>query len=134
MKGHTAVYRATRGRVGHRLGSAPPSLLLDHVGAKSGTKRTAPLYYLSDGANLVVVASKGGYPQHRLLVPQPPREPRHHGAGRVRSASRAGSRGHPRGANDACGARMVELYGDYQAYQDRAEREIPLFILEPAVA
>jgi len=34
MKGHTAVYRATGGLVGHRFPGAPPMLLLDHVGAK----------------------------------------------------------------------------------------------------
>ena len=39
-------------------------LLLDHVGARSGTKRTAPLLYLADGDDLVIVASKGGYPKN----------------------------------------------------------------------
>jgi deazaflavin-dependent oxidoreductase (nitroreductase family) len=39
-------------------------LLLDHVGAKSGTKRTAPLLYLNDGENVVIIASKGGFPKH----------------------------------------------------------------------
>src|SRR4051794_13201811 len=43
MKGHTAIYRATGGVVGHRIPGAAPMLLLDHVGAKSGTKRTSPL-------------------------------------------------------------------------------------------
>ena len=31
MGGHTVVYRATRGVVGHRFPGAPPMLLLDHV-------------------------------------------------------------------------------------------------------
>ena len=35
-------------------------LLLDHVGRKSGHKRTTPLLYLVDGDNLVIVASRGG--------------------------------------------------------------------------
>ena len=39
-------------------------LLLDHVGAKSGTKRTSPLLYFKDGDDLVIVASKGGFPKH----------------------------------------------------------------------
>ena len=39
-------------------------LLLDHVGARSGTKRTSPLLYLADGDDLVIVASKGGYPKN----------------------------------------------------------------------
>ena len=39
-------------------------LLLDHVGAKSGTKRTSPLLYVRDGEDIVIVASKGGFPKH----------------------------------------------------------------------
>jgi F420H(2)-dependent quinone reductase len=42
IKGHTVVYRATHGLVGHRFPGAPP-MLLDHVGAKSGKRRTTPL-------------------------------------------------------------------------------------------
>ena len=64
MKGHATVYRVTGGHVGHRFPFAPPTLLLDHVGAKSGTKRTTPLTYLADGDDLVLVASKGGNPRH----------------------------------------------------------------------
>ena len=39
-------------------------LLLDHVGAKSGKRRTSPLLYFRDGENVVIVASKGGYPKN----------------------------------------------------------------------
>jgi deazaflavin-dependent oxidoreductase (nitroreductase family) len=39
-------------------------LLLDHVGAKSGTQRTTPLVYVEDGRDVVVVASNGGDPKH----------------------------------------------------------------------
>ena len=39
-------------------------LLLDHVGAKSGKRRTSPLVYGEDGQNLILVASKGGYPKN----------------------------------------------------------------------
>ena len=61
---HTVVYRATGGLVGHRFPGAPPMLLLDHVGAKSGIERTTPLVYVEDGDDLVLVASKGGYPRN----------------------------------------------------------------------
>jgi deazaflavin-dependent oxidoreductase (nitroreductase family) len=64
MGGHTAIYRASHGLIGHRFPGQPPVLLLDHVGAKSGTRRTSPLVYGRDGENLVLVASKGGYPKH----------------------------------------------------------------------
>jgi len=42
----------------------PPMLLLDHVGAKSGTLRTTPLVYMRDADRFIVVAAKGGHPQN----------------------------------------------------------------------
>ena len=131
MKGHTVVYRATHGLVGHRLPGAPPSLLLDHVGAKRGKKRTTPLSYLSDGANLVLVASKGGYPQnpswYHNLRANPDTTVQ---VGSQRRAVRARVATHEE--RTRLWPRLVELYGGYRDYQDRAEREIPLVILEPA--
>src|SRR5438093_13633459 len=60
FKLHTGLYRATRGLVGHKFPGAPPMLLLDHVGAKTGAKRTTPLAYVPDGDDVVLVGSKGG--------------------------------------------------------------------------
>ena len=62
---HTRAYRATGGRIGRRIPGVPGSMcLLDHVGAKSGIKRTTPLLYVRDGKDVVLVASKGGFPKH----------------------------------------------------------------------
>ena len=130
MKGHTTAYRLTGGLIGHRIPGAPPSLLLDHVGAKSGTKRTSPLTYLADGDDLVLVASKGGNPHnpawfHNLRAhPDVTVQ-----VGSKRRAVRA------RVATPEERARLwpkvVDLYGGYAGYQRRTEREIPLVILEP---
>lgn len=130
MGGHTALYRATNGLVGHRTPGAPPALLLDHVGAKSGTHRTSPLVYGRDGANFVLVASKGGYPKnpawfHNLLA-------------HPDTAVQVGSRRQDVHARVATGeertrlwALMLGVYSGYAGYQRRTEREIPLVILEP---
>ena len=65
MGAHTFLYQRTGGRLGHTIPGVPGKmLLLDHVGAKSGTKRTSPLLYVRDGEDLVIVASKGGFPKH----------------------------------------------------------------------
>jgi deazaflavin-dependent oxidoreductase (nitroreductase family) len=61
---HTRIYRVTSGLIGHRFPGAPPMLLLDHVGVKSGTKRTTPLVYLENDHDVVIVASKGGHPRN----------------------------------------------------------------------
>ena len=104
MQGHTVAYRATGGLVGHRFPGAPPMLLLDHVGAKSGTKRTTPLVYVEDGDDLVIVASKGGHPKnpawYHNLRANPTRWCR---SGRARRAVRA--RVAPTPSASGCGRR-----------------------------
>jgi F420H(2)-dependent quinone reductase len=130
MRLHTAVYRATRGAVGHRFPGSSPMLLLDHVGAKSGKRRTNPLIYIRDGEDLVVVASKGGYPRHpgwfHNLRANPDTTLQ---VGSERRTVRA------RVADPQERARLwpraVEIYDGYRGYQERAEREIPLVILSP---
>ena len=129
--GHVVLYRATDGLIGHRFPGAPPMLLLDHVGAKTGKLRTTPLAYIHDGANFVVVASKGGHPKHPAWF--------HNVLASPNVRIQVGARRmtvHGRRATSAERERVwpmvVKAYAGYQAYQDRTEREIPLVILEPA--
>ena len=68
-------------------------LLLDHVGAKRA--RTTPLVYMEDGADVVIVASKGGHRRHLGLVPQPPGPPGRGGPDRAPAPPGPRSRGHP---------------------------------------
>ena len=130
MKGHTTAYRLTGGLVGHRFPGAPPSLLLDHVGAKSGTKRTTPLTYLADGDDFVLVASKGGNPHNPAWFHNLRAHPdvtvqvgSKHRAVRARVATPE--------ERARLWPKVVDLYGGYASYQRRTEREIPLVILEP---
>ena len=130
MGGHAAVYRASNGLIGHRFPGSPPMLLLDHVGAKSGKRRTSPLVYVSDGEDVVLVASKGGYPRnpawfHNLLA-------------NPDTIVQIGSRRRPVHAHLADAQERerlwpmaVAVYGGYEDYQRRTEREIPLVILQP---
>lgn len=127
---HTAAYRATGGLVGHRIPGLPPMLLLDHTGAKSGTRRTTPLVYLREGRDLVVVASKGGYDKHPGWL--------HNLRAHPDTTVQVGRRRVAVCAREATGeerARLwpkaVEAYSSYEDYQGRTERRIPLVILEP---
>ena len=130
MAGHTTVYRATGGLIGHRIPGFAPSLLLDHVGARSATKRTSPLVYGKDGQNLVLVASKGGYPKNpgwfHNLIANPD------------TTVQVGSQRRPVHARVATPEErerlwplMVGVYGGYEDYRRRTDREIPLVVLEP---
>jgi F420H(2)-dependent quinone reductase len=130
MRGHTIVYRATGGRIGHSFPGFPTMLLLDHVGAKSGRKRTSALLYIRDGEDLVIVASKGGYPRNPGWY--------HNLRANPDTTVQVGSERrevHARVATPDERARLwprvVESYGGYREYQERTGREIPLVILEP---
>jgi deazaflavin-dependent oxidoreductase (nitroreductase family) len=130
MAGHTTVYRATRGLIGHRVPGFAPMLLVDHVGAKSGRERTSPLVYGRDGENLILVASKGGYPKNPAWF--------HNLMAHPDTTVQVGSRHigvHAREATPAERERlwrlMVGVYGGYEDYQRRTERQIPLVVLEP---
>jgi deazaflavin-dependent oxidoreductase (nitroreductase family) len=126
---HAQIYRATCGLIGHRFPGAPPMLLLDHVGAKSGTPRTTPRAYVEDGPDVVIVASKGGHPKHPAwyhnLRAHPDTTVQ---IGRAPSGPRACRQS--RRARPAV-AEGVETYAGYHGYQQRTDREIPLVILEP---
>jgi F420H(2)-dependent quinone reductase len=130
MKGHTAVYRATNGLVGHRFPGTPPMLLLDHVGAKSGVKRTTPLVYVDDGDDLVIVASKGGHPKHPAwyhnLRANPDTTIQVGSKRRAVRARVANAEEHKR-----LWPKAVKTYGGYRGYQERTDRKIPLVILAP---
>jgi deazaflavin-dependent oxidoreductase (nitroreductase family) len=130
MRAHVAIYRATSGRVGHRIPGIPPMLLLDHIGAKSGKRRTAALVYLEDGPNVAVIASKGGHPKHPAwfhnLMAHPDVTVQ---IGKTRRRVRA------RVASPEERARLwpraVKAWEGYRSYQQRTARVIPVVILEP---
>jgi deazaflavin-dependent oxidoreductase (nitroreductase family) len=130
MGWHARIYRATRGVIGHRIPGAPPILLLDTVGAKSGKRRTTPLAYFEDGRDVVVVASKGGHPKH----PSWYHNLRAHPDTTVQIANKR-REVHARVADPDERTRLwpqaVAIWSDYRSYQERTEREIPLVILEP---
>jgi deazaflavin-dependent oxidoreductase (nitroreductase family) len=106
-------------------------LLLDHVGAKTGIKRTTPLNYVEDPPDLVLVASKAGYPRHPAWY--------HNLRANPDTAVQIGGERlavHARVASpeerERLWPRALAAYSGYRAYQQHTEREIPLVILEPA--
>src|ERR1022692_149758 len=130
MQGHTALYRATGGRIGHRFPRAPPMLLLDPVGAKSATLRKSPLVYVRDGEDVVLVASKGGYPKNPgwfyNLKANPDTEVQIGSERRQVHAHVADPKERKR-----LWPMALMTYGGYADYQKGTEREIPLVVLEP---
>ncbi len=129
---HTLLYRHSGGRLGHSIPGVPGKmLLLDHVGAKSGTKRTSPLLYVRDGEDLVIVASKGGFPKHPAWY--------HNLLANPDTTVQVGSKRlavHARVATEEerprLWAKAVAAYHGYEDYALRSKgREIPLVVLQP---
>jgi F420H(2)-dependent quinone reductase len=128
MRGHARLYRATNGRIGE-LPGLPPLLLLDHVGARSGKRRTTPLIYMPDGDDLIVVPSKGGHPQNPGWL--------HNLRAHPDTTVQIGRERIDVRAREATGEERERLWPkavDYNRvwgqYQERTSRRIPLVILE----
>jgi deazaflavin-dependent oxidoreductase (nitroreductase family) len=129
VKGHTAVFRLTGGRIGGRVHGAP-ILLLHHTGAKSGKRRISPLQYLPDGERMVLVASKGGYTKHpgwfHNLMANPDTDVELPREGKVAVRARKASLEE----RAELWPRVVDLYSGYAAYQKSTSREIPIVVLD----
>ena len=140
MQQHLDRYLKTNGAEGHLRdftagGGKPdtPTLLLATTGRKSGKAITLPLIYGKDGANFVVVASKGGAPAHPAwylnLAVQPKVD--------VQVLDRK-FRAVARTASGAERQRlwqlMADIYPPYNDYRKMTAREIPVVVLEPMTA
>lgn len=108
-----------------------PTLLLTTKGRKTGQPRDLPLIYGTTGDSYVVIASKGGLPNHpiwylnleahadcELMV----------GAESVKARARVAD-GEER---ERIWAEMLEIYPPYNDYKENAgERIIPVVVLDP---
>jgi deazaflavin-dependent oxidoreductase (nitroreductase family) len=123
------LYRLSGGRIGGHIAEAPV-LLLTTTGRKSGQARTAPVVYLADGENLVVIGSNAGHsrtPAWSLnLQANPEAEVE------LRRERR------PVRARVAAGEERAELwrkhneqYSGFDDYEARTDRDIALFVLDP---
>jgi deazaflavin-dependent oxidoreductase (nitroreductase family) len=127
---HQWLYEQSDGRIGATLGGRP-MLLLRTVGRRTSRPRTSALLYARDGDAYVVIASKGGAPQHpgwfHNLSAQPDVEIQV-GRKRIRVHARV-AEGEER---SRLWARADEInQGQYVAYQSRTNRVIPVVVLEP---
>jgi deazaflavin-dependent oxidoreductase (nitroreductase family) len=125
---HVDRYIETDGADGHDW-NGKPTLLLTTRGRRSGEQRTLPLIYGRDGDRLLVVASRGGAAKHPSwylnLLSDPEVDVQVKGD-RFRARARpAGPDEKPR-----LWRTMTEIFPDYDDYQRKTAREIPVVVLE----
>ncbi|MFC4050108.1 nitroreductase family deazaflavin-dependent oxidoreductase [Actinomadura syzygii] len=129
-KEHVARYQETDGAEGHDW-NGTVTLLLTTKGRRTGQEHTTPLIYQPDGDAFVIVASKGGAeddplwfknieadPQVKVQV----KDDRFTAHARV-----AGPDEKP-----ALWRKMAAVWPDYDEYQKKTDRQIPVVILERA--
>jgi deazaflavin-dependent oxidoreductase (nitroreductase family) len=125
---HVQRYIETNGADGHMWRGAP-TLVLTTLGRRSGKPRRLALIYGTDGDRYVVVASKGGAAQHPewyLNLRANPEVLVQVKADRFRAKARTAT---PE-EHERLWPRMANIWPDYDKYQAKTERQIPLVILE----
>lgn len=126
---HIAAYRESGGEVGY-LWNGVPTLLLTVTGRRSGQPRTSALIFGRDGEDYLVVASMGGAPMHPQwylnLQAHPAAEIQVRDQQIAVTARTATAEEKPRLWHI-----MTELWPNYDAYQARTERPIPVVVLSP---
>jgi deazaflavin-dependent oxidoreductase (nitroreductase family) len=133
---HVELYRTTDGAEGHVLDFGRPGvpavncLLLETTGRKSGAAKITPLIYGKDGGGFVIVASRGGAPDHPawfLNLRDSPEvrfqvvDKKYRGAARITAGAERQRLFHM----------MAGLFPSYNDYQTKTTREIPVVVLEP---
>ena len=123
-------YEATGGAEGNTL-RGKPVIILTTRGNKSGNIRKTPLMRVEHDGRYAVVASRGGAPTHPVWYhnvvadphvqlqdgPEPKQYVAHEAAGDER---------------DTWWDRAVEAWPPYADYQKKTDRQIPVFVLDPA--
>lgn len=124
---HQRLYEWTDGRIGARLGPLE-MLLLRTRGRKTGKPRSASLLFGRDADRLVVVGSRGGSdrpPAWFLNLEADPRAEVQVGRQRWPVRARVA-----KGKERARLWRLMNRYWNYDGYQARTDREIPVIVLE----
>ena len=127
---HVERYRETDGEEGHDWQKGSSVLILTTRGRKSGGQRPTPLIYATRGDDYLVVASKGGSdapPAWYLNLQANPEAEIQVKADHIKVRARDAT---PEEKPELWEA-MVGEWPDYDEYQQKTDREIPVVVLEP---
>ena len=129
VRDQVELYESSGGTEGTTLRGLPV-VVVTSLGARSGKVRKTPLMRVEHEGRYAAVASQGGAPKHPTwyfnLVANPEVELQDGPVKRTYKAREV------HGDEKAeWWQRAVEAFPDYADYQQKTDREIPLFVLEP---
>ncbi|MBD2857894.1 nitroreductase family deazaflavin-dependent oxidoreductase [Spongiibacter sp. KMU-158] len=124
------VFKASGGRLMKTFLGKAPICVVTTTGAKTGKKREIALIDINWGDNKILVASKGGMSKHPVwyynVKANPLVEILAEGGRRTYQARLAT----PEEKKEVWPV-LVGVYEDFDEYQARTDRDIPVFICEP---
>ncbi len=127
---HVDRYRETDGEEGHVWREGSTILLLTTTGRRTGNETTTPLIYDLDGDdNPVIVASKGGAPEHPGWYENLAKTPEV-GVQIKGEKFRARARVAEGDERERLWSQMNDMWPHYAEYQEKTDREIPVVVLE----
>ena len=123
-------YEGSGGTAGTLLRGVP-TVVVTSVGASSGKLRKHPVMRVEQDGIYAAVASKGGAPENPAWVANLRKNP----VVEVQDGTVKGDYRAREATEDERARwwkRAVEVWPDYDAYQAKTDRQIPVFLLEPA--
>jgi deazaflavin-dependent oxidoreductase (nitroreductase family) len=128
---HVDRYRATDGEEGYSWQKGTTILLLTTRGRKTGAERTTPLIFERNGDDFLIVASRGGTDEppgwYVNLQAEPDVQVQVRG-----DVFRAHARDATPEEQPELWRKMAAVWPDYDEYQKKTERKIPVVVLERA--
>jgi deazaflavin-dependent oxidoreductase (nitroreductase family) len=130
VQGHVRRYLGSDGQDGFTMPNGAPTLLLTTTGRRTGSARTTPLIFGQADVRIVVVASLGGADHHPSwylnLLAQPLVQVQ------IKARTFAAHAETATGAERAqLWRHMVDVWPEYEGYQERTARRIPVVVLTP---
>lgn len=125
-----SVFNASNGRLMGKFLGGIPICMVTMKGAKSGKTRRIPLIHLPHGDNKLMVASSGGMPKNPVwyynIVAHPEIKIMAAGEEKTYLARQVDDK-----EKAELWPHLVSLYADFDEYQARTDRNIPVFVCEP---
>ena len=123
------MYMSSGGTQGTEF-EGKPVVLLTTVGAKTGKLRKNPLMRVEHGGEYAVVASMGGAPKNPVWFHNITKNPRVE----LQDGTRAGDYEAREVFGDEKSVwwqRAIEVWPAYADYQEKTDRQLPVFVLSP---